>query len=166
METDKDYRAGFFVLSMIAFSPVAVLVLFSGVVAYLHTTGEAVPVTGMIQPFSYLVPAVMVMALGIAPYAFRFTLSKITGDLPLRQKFLKYQNAVIIRMAIVEVPGILGAAAALITGELYFLAAPLLVALVSVMLRPGPFNMANDLSLSTDERTALQGHPASRYRGT
>src|SRR5687767_947693 len=125
--TSKSYR---FTMTIIYTAQAVVLLFLSIAVLFLNATDGLHPVEGMIELFYYLVPVATVAFLSIAYFIFKTLVSKIDNAWPLRQKLPKYQSAILIRSAMLEVPGLLGAVAAMLTGEMYFLVAPLLMLII------------------------------------
>jgi hypothetical protein len=143
-------------LNLISFAQMLTLVVFSGVVLFLKNTDQITLDEGLAHLFLYIVPLFVIASLAAAYFIFDMMLGKVNSALPLKQKLIRYQVAYIIRTAVLEVSGLLGAVAALITGEIYFLSAPLLIILIFFLLRPSAHHIAADLKLSIAERDLLQ----------
>ena len=160
--TSKTYK---FTLNLIYLSQVAVMIMFSLVVLLLNASGQvslsedssSVELTNL---FQIIVPLVAIIFLSSGYFIFKLLLSKINRSLPLTQKLPKYQIAVITRSAMLELPGLLGAVAALITGKMYFLLATLLIVIVFILIRPTPFTIAEDLNLNEEEKARLENPDA------
>lgn len=147
-------------LNIISFAQMLTLVVFSGVVLFLKNTDQITADKGLGHLFLYIVPLFVIASLTAAYFIFDTMLGKIASDMPLKQKLTSYQVAYITRTAILEVSGLLGAAAALITGEIYFLSAPLLITLIFFLLRPSVHHIAEDLKLTVPERDLLRNPEA------
>ena len=157
MENSRSLKGQLFALSIISFAPILVMVLFSGVAALLVTTQATNPDEHLVKPFQYAVPLVMIACLAAGHFYFKSAVRNIASHLTLREKVLKYQQICLIRIALIEIPGLLGAVAAFLTGYLSFLAAPLLMLVVYILVRPTAFTVSSDLSLSGDEKNQLEG---------
>jgi hypothetical protein len=86
---------------------------------------------------------------------FKQQLSGIDSESTLRQKLTRFQTAILIRSALIEVPGLLGAVFALITGDLTFLFFTGMVVALFVYWRPTVDTISADLQLSEQERMVL-----------
>lgn len=151
--TSKSYRL---TLNIIYLAQALVIVFFSLVVLFLNASGELPPANDLSETFQILIPLVTIVFLSSAYFVFRTLLSKIDQSWELRKKLPKYQVAVMVRSALLELPGLLGAVAAMITGTMYFLSASLLVVIVFIMLRPTLYNIVEDLRLSAAEKALLE----------
>lgn len=156
MENSKSIKSQLFVLTIISFAPMLAMVLFSGVTAFLVTRQQTNRYEHLIEPFQYAVPLVMIVCLAVGHFYFKSAVEKIGSHLALREKVLKYQQISLVRVALIEIPGLMGAVAAFVTGYLSFLAAPLLMVVVYILLRPTAFTISSDLSLSDDEKAQLE----------
>jgi hypothetical protein len=155
--TSKSYR---FTMTAIYIAQALVLLFFSIVVLFLKVSGALTPATGLTEIFYYLVPIATVAFLSTAHFIFKTLIEKIPPSLPVRQKLPKFQTAVIVRSAVLEIPGLLGAVAAMLTGELYFLAAPLFIVIVMIVLRPTLLAITQELNLSVEEKALLENPEA------
>jgi hypothetical protein len=102
----------------------------------------------------------VVASLIAAYFVFDMMLNKISSSSLLKEKLSKYQAAYMTRAALLEASGLLGAIAAFISGELYFLSAPLLITLIFFLLRPSAQHVTEDLRLSVGERDLLRNPEA------
>lgn len=151
--TSKSY---FLTLTIVYGAQVLVMVAFSGVIFFLHSTDQLSQNNDLKDVLQYVVPVVVITSLSGGHIIFKMIISKINPAIPLKEKLPKYLSAVLVRSAIIEVSGLLGAVAAMITGEIYFLAATLLIVAVFILLRPTAHTLAEDLSLSAEDRNLLQ----------
>ena len=162
MENGKRLKGQVVVLVIISFAPIVVMALFSCVVVFLVTTNQTNASENMVEPFQYAVPLVMIICLTAGHLYFKSAVRKIGPHITLREKVVKYQQISMIRIALIEIPGLLGAVAAFLTGYLAFLAAPLFMVVVFVLVRPTAFAISSDLSLSSDEKAQLEGNNIGR----
>lgn len=150
-----SYRSKLVTLSILSSAPIMVLIVFSGVVAYLHHAGGFPRHEEQTSLFMWIVPATLALSFVLSGILFKEAIRKIRPETPLKEKFNKYQNAVILRMALTEIPGLLGCVAALITGDFYFLIAPLAVVVILYLSRPSVFRITADLALNREEQRMM-----------
>jgi hypothetical protein len=150
--TSRTFRL---TLNIIFAAQMLTLLIFSGVLMWLNSSEQVLPVEDVGQIFHYIVPIITITTLAASYMVFKMMIGKINPSLDLKQKLPKYQVAVIVRSALLELPGLLAAVAALITGDMLFLLASLLVIFLFLMVRPTPFRIAEDLNLSAAERNLL-----------
>ncbi len=153
---DTSYRSRLLALTIVTSSPIVAMFLFGSVVYYLHTYEHFSRNAELIRVFMWIVPTALTACLGISFIVFRAAIGRIAKSTSLEEKFSKYQNAVILRMALIETPGLLGCVAALTTGYLYFLGAAFIVTVIFLFLRPSVFTIASDLALSKEETELLK----------
>ena len=150
-------------LSMIYFALVFVMTFFGVVVLYLNYSGtnEIVPNDDFTQMLQYVLFVLTPVGIGTGYFIFKQQLSSIESGLTLRQKLNKYQTAILIRSACLELPGLFGAVAAMITGVNTFLLFTLAIIIIFIIVRPTPFTITNDLGLSPTEKFILE-NPAGK----
>lgn len=95
------------------------------------------------------------LSMGAAYFMFRVYMRRITGSALLADKLKVYAAAVLIRAALLELPGLFLSAAALITAQILFLTVVPLVVIVFLFLRPAKTAIAMDLDLSPAQRDLL-----------
>jgi hypothetical protein len=156
MKTQRTSKNYLQTLSIITYAQIANLIMFSVLVYFLKQNGVVSDDHGLAHIFLYIVPAFVVASMSAGYFAFGAMINKIGSTLALNEKLKQYQTAFIVRMALLEVSGLLGAVAAVLSGELYFLAAPLMITIVIFLLRPAVFTIVEELRLSSAEREALQ----------
>ena len=149
-------KAYFLTLSLICYAQMFALLAFSTVVLFLNVNGEITTDTSMIGIFQFVVPISIIVFLSMGYFVFKIALSKIEKLSPLSIKLRKYQGAVIVRSALVEVSGLFATVAALITGELLFLAGTALIVIILILLRPTLYNLVEDLSLTPEEKSKME----------
>ncbi|WP_020567441.1 hypothetical protein [Neolewinella persica] len=123
MESTKS--DGFRGLSIIAFALMAGLALFAAVVTYLITSGAQVGSEAIISP---QMDIVLVAGFGLMCLTMsRFVFSKILESTSQEQRqdyptaIARYRTAIIVRLALLEGPGLFAAAFALVTGNVNLL---------------------------------------------
>lgn len=161
MKKPVSAKSYLFTLNIFAYAQAFTLVAFSGVVLFFKNTDLISGDAELAHLFIYIVPLFVIASLIAAYFIFDMMLGKVDPSLPLKDKLPKYQSAFITRAAILEASGLLGAVAALVTGEIYFLSAPLLIVLIFILLRPSVHHITEDLKLSVDERDLLRNPDAT-----
>jgi hypothetical protein len=144
---------------MVYYSQAITVLLFGGVVAFLITQNQQGAV-GDNTSWMYIVTIVLISSVAMAYFIFRLLLGKIKQPMRIQDKMPRYSKALLVRSALLELPGLLAAVAAFITANLHFLSVTLLVVLMFIFLRPTKNTIANDLSLSTKERALLDNDGA------
>jgi hypothetical protein len=103
----------------------------------------------------YVLPVVLIIGLASAWFLFKAMVKKIDPGIRLQDKLPKYASALIIRSALLELPGLLAAIVAYLTFETFYLGGAFLIFLAFILLRPSRHTIAEDLGLSTKERELL-----------
>jgi hypothetical protein len=141
---------------MIYFSLITMMGLFALVVLYITASGEITPDPELTLIFRYVLFALLPIGLGAGYYIFKQWMQAITPTLSLREKLVKYQTAILIRSGCFEMPGLFGAVAALITGDISFLLFTAIVIVLFLLLRPSIYTITTDMNLTQRERTLLE----------
>jgi hypothetical protein len=147
-------------LNIIYFSLMMMMTMFGAVVFFLNTSGGINPDAELTLILRYVLCGLLPIGLGAGYFIFKQFISSINPSLSLREKLMKYQTAVLIRSACFEMPGLVGAVAALITGDNSFLLFTAIVLVLFLILRPSPYTITSDLNLTQGERTMLE-NPSS-----
>ena len=155
--TSKSVRTG---LNMIYFSLITMMGLFALVVLYITASGDITPDPDMTLLLRYVLFALLPIGLGAGYFIFKQWMQAIKPTLSLREKLMKYQTAVLIRSGCFEMPGLFGAVAAMITGDISFLLFTAIVIVLFLLLRPTIYTITMDMSLSQKERNILE-NPSS-----
>jgi len=145
-------------LTMIYFSLVMVVTAFGLVVLFLNYSGG---ISGnkdveFAQLFRYVLFAVLPLGLMTGYFVFKRTIATISSTASLKEKLMKYQQALLFRSACFELPGLLGSVAALLTGDNSFLLFTALVVIMFFLVRPTVYSITTDLTLSSQERDNLE----------
>lgn len=147
-------------LNMIYFSLITMMVLFAVVVLYLTTFGSIAADPSLTLIFRYVLFGLLPIGLGAGYFIFKQWMQTIRPELSLREKLMKYQTAVLIRSGCFEMPGMFGAVATLITGDLSFLLFTAIVNVLFLLLRPSIYTMTTDMNLTQQERSIIE-NPSS-----
>jgi hypothetical protein len=131
--------------------------LFGGVVYYLIKSGSLGEANyDLALTFQTIILIVIPLSLGVAYFAFKSMVSKIGSGLTLEQKLRKYFTLVLIRSAVLELPGMFCCVAALVTVDELFLAGVPAILLVFALTRPSLANITVDLQLKPAETKQLE----------
>jgi hypothetical protein len=147
-------------LNLIYSSLISMMIMFGAIVFFLNMSEGISTNPELASSLRYVLFLLLPVGLGAGYFIFKQWMSTINPSLPLREKLMKYQTAVIIRSACFEMPGLVGAVAALITGDNSFLLFTAIVIVLFLLLRPTVFTITSDLSLSQGERVILE-NPSS-----
>ncbi len=146
-----------FAFYVIYYSIMAVMVAFGLLVLYLNYTGlnSPVPDPTFTQLLNYVLLVMAPLGIASGHLIFKQMLSAVDSALSLRDKLSRLQVTTLIRSACMEMPGLLGAVVAFVTGDVSFLLFTAIIAVFFVLWRPTLQTIAENLSLSEVERMAL-----------
>jgi hypothetical protein len=147
--TSKNYFA---TLSIIYFGIMAVMIVFSGVSIVVANPEDP----GLAENLKLAVPIAVIVFYAASHFVYQAQIQQIRKTDGLKNKLSKYQGALLVRIAPIEAAGLFGAVATLLTGEVYFLAAPALSAILFILLRPTVFSVVQDLALTQEEKLRLE----------
>lgn len=142
-------------LNLLYFSQVAVMVFFSIIVFYQITSSAYEAVQNDMLFFQYVLFAITPAGLGAGYFIFKKLTGAVSVTLPLKEKLMKYQTALLIRSACFEVPGFFAAVVAFITGNASMLLFTAVIIMLFILFRPTPSSIVSDLSLSRKEADVL-----------
>jgi hypothetical protein len=152
MKKQVNSQSYFQTLNIIYFAQTLMMLAFSAVTAFLMSSNETP------QPdrlWHTVIPVVIIISLSLAYVIFRMMIRKIKSTETLKSKMPQYSRAVLIRSALLEMPALLSAIVAYLTGQLYYLGVPVFIVLIFLVLRPTRNSVALDLNLSPKERAML-----------
>jgi hypothetical protein len=147
-------------LNVIYFSLIMMMTLFGAFVFFTNVSGGAASNPELTLLLRYVLFGVLPIGLGTGYFIFKQFMQAIPSSYSLREKLMKYQNAVLIRSACFEMPGLVGAVASLITGDNSFLLFTAIVIVLFLLLRPSVYTITSDLNLTQGERATLE-NPSS-----
>jgi hypothetical protein len=147
-------------LNVIYFSLIMMMTLFGAFVFFINVSGGAASNPELTLLLRYVLFGVLPIGLGAGYFIFKQLMQAIPPSHSLREKLMKYQNAVLIRSACFEMPGLVGAVAAFITGDNSFLLFTAIVIVLFLLLRPSVYTITSDLNLTQGERVTLE-NPSS-----
>lgn len=145
-------------MNMIYFSLVFVMLFFAAIVFYMNYSESLIVDSDedFAQLLRYVLFGLTPVGIAVGYFAFKQQLSSLEPASKLRDKLGRYQTALLIRSAGLELPGLFGCVAAMLTGENMFLLFTLVIVAIFILLRPTPFTMTNDLGLSQTEKSILE----------
>ncbi|HYC84127.1 MAG TPA: hypothetical protein VEB86_02850, partial [Chryseosolibacter sp.] len=126
------------------------LVVFAGVVYYLIGRSET-PI-GDDRQWTLIVPVILLIGMATSYYLFRLMVKRIDPAAKVQQKLPKYASALMVRSALLELPGLFSALVAYLTLRPYYLGGALMMFLVFLVLKPSRTTVAEDLGLNPKER--------------
>lgn len=136
------------------------LLLFSVVIFVLIYGADKSTAPAADIQWVYVLPVVLIIGLGSAWFLFRAMVNKIDPKARLQDKFPKYASALILRSALLELPGLLAGIVAYLTFEPFYLGGAVMIFLAFVLLRPTRQTIAEDLNLSPKERALIENPDA------
>jgi hypothetical protein len=148
--TSKEY---FRTISLTYYLQGFSLLLFSGVVFFLITKSDNA--IGNEQDWSLIVPVVLLTGMAASYFIFRVMIKRIDPKDKLQHKLPKYASALIVRSALLELPGLFAAIIAYLTLRPYYLGGSLMMFLIFILLRPSLYTLTEDLKLTTREKELL-----------
>jgi hypothetical protein len=154
--TAKQY---FFTLNLTYYLQAFSVAIFSCVVVFLISQRTDAP-TENVKMWHYIVPTLTIISLIIAYFVFKMMVDNIKPSQPLREKMPVYGRAILVRSALLELPGFLAAIAAYLSAQNYFIGASVMIFVIFLILRPTKNGIANDLKLSQKERALLDDDTA------
>ncbi len=140
-------------LSILYFALLGGQLLFAGVVYFLLSPAPTTFDDG--GTFLYIVPAVAVSCVIMSNFLFKNLLNSAKNKSDLSDKFMSYQTAVLVRLALLEAPVLLAIVAYLLTGRLGLLGVGALVILFYLTVRPSKAKAAQELGLSPSEQAVV-----------
>ncbi len=127
--------------------------IFGFMVYYrLAEMGNFMPVPTNIIYLVLLLPAVGVLG---SNFLFKMLLGNIPNDIEVKEKLTKYQTALLVRYAILEVPILLILVLYMLTGNQTLLLAVVLGMAYFFMMRPTKTTIIEDLELTQQEQKQL-----------
>lgn len=144
-------------MNLIYFALVAMMSAFALVVFFLNTTGiirqEGPDYTLELR---YLLFVVTPLGLFAGYFLFKRLLLTVPTTATVNQKLLKYQQALLIRSACFEFPGLVAGVAAILSKDNSFLLFTAMVVVLFLLFRPSIATITIDLNLTQNERSQLE----------
>jgi len=145
-------------ITMIYFALIMMQILFALVVYYLIYSGQLVAELDKesAQTLKYVLYVLCPLGVVAGHMIYRQNIGAIDATQPMQARFNKLQVAVLIRSACLEVPSLLGAVAAMLTGDPYYLLFTAIMVALFFVWRPTQASVAEELQLSPSEREAIE----------
>lgn len=142
--------------NLIYFAMVGILTAFALVVFIQNTIGIIILVgPDLSLEFRYLLFTITPLSLFIGYFLFKKQLTTPVSA-SLIQKLKKYNQAILIRSACFEFPGLVAGVAAILSKDNSFLLFTALIIVLYMLYRPTINSIAIDLNLSQPERSQLE----------
>ncbi len=131
-------------------------VIFGVIVFYINTTNPVAKPDESNDLLLYLPIAVAAIAIPASSIVFK---SYLKGGSPqtLREKLSVFHTASIIRLAILEMAGLMSVVISLATGNVMILSVLAMVAIYMATLQPTILKITETMNLSAEERRQLEG---------
>lgn len=157
--TSKQYLSQ---LNLIYFAQAAMMLIFAAIVFALNYFGK---ITGSQDEataslFNYILLAVVVIGFSSAHFLYGYLVSKIDQSLPLQKKMPKFTGAVILRGALLELPGMFASIVFFLNGNIFLLLIPVATGVVFFLLRPTATSITADLNLSSEDKALINNPDA------
>jgi hypothetical protein len=141
-------------ISIIHLALIAGQILF-GITAFFIVNSTNIVMNPPDDIFFYLVPLLAFTGIIAGSYLFKQKLNGLANVITLKEKLAIWQTAVIIRFAMAEGPSLLGIAAYLNTGNLFYLFISGLIILYFIWIAPKKQNITDELDLSYEEKIEM-----------
>lgn len=153
--TPKAKLAAF---TIIYFALPMMLTLFAGVTLFLNYSGQSAPEVDadLAQLMRYALIVLTPAGVAAGYYIYKQQLLAIDAKSTLGEKINKLQGAILIKAGCVELPGLAGTVATMLTRDNSFLLFTAVIIVVFLFWRPTPEKVAEDLQLSMMERSELE----------
>jgi hypothetical protein len=126
---------------------------------WIYTGQQMAPVDAEFESILRIVAiATVPVGMSISYVVFKTVLKTIKPEMTLSSKLQYYQNAVLIRCAGFEMPGMFGSVVAFITGNASFLLFTAAIVVLFLLFRPTVNSISNDLQLTVTERNELESN--------
>jgi hypothetical protein len=106
--------------------------------------------------YLYLIPVFALLGYFGSQIIFKKMTSKIDLNLKLEEKLKKYQTALHLKFALIEIPSFLGLFTYFNSGNALPLVISICLLAYLAVQRPNKENIINNIPLSTDEKTQIQ----------
>src|SRR6185295_14897907 len=140
-------------LYVLYFSQAFFMVCFGGVALY--RSGQAGLDEHSTTLYKYILLVLVPVGWAAGYLVFKNLRSTVTA-LGLIDKLGKYQAAMLIRAACLEVPGMFGGVITFVTGDRTLLLFMAIEVVMFVILRPTPQSLVDDLSLEGNEKSSIE----------
>jgi hypothetical protein len=132
------------------------MVAFGAIVYYLNTTNPVGTLDDTNQVLLFIPGLILIAALPLSQMLFSKTISGIKKDYELQRKIAGFQTAHILKMALFEATGLVGAVISLLTGTSYNLIVIAVALGMFTLNQPTPEKVESALQLDSKERSLLR----------
>jgi hypothetical protein len=129
-------RAFLRTLTIIYSSIVMVTLIFSAISYFMVSNQMTSPDASLRDLFVILVPTLLVAGLFAGYFIYKTMLGSVPATAALREKLTRYQTALLVRSACLEIPALFSGVATIVSGELMFLYVPAAIFFIFFALRP------------------------------
>lgn len=140
-------------MTLVYLAQVAVMMTFGLVALYVRSVQ---PIDNeLANLLQYILAGLLIGALVSIQFVPPLLIGRINRQLDLTDKISKYFPIVLVRSAILEIPGLFAGLATLLTGRSYFMVVVVLLMAAFYFYRPSGERIAEELSLDFNEREQL-----------
>lgn len=140
-------------MTLVYLAQVAVMMTFGLVALYVRNMQ---PIDNELASLlQYILAGLLISALISIQFVPQLLIDRINRKLDLTDKISKYFPIVLVRSAILEIPGLFAGIATLLTGRSYFMVIVVLLMAAFYFYRPSGERIAEELSLDVNEREQL-----------
>lgn len=140
-------------MTLVYLAQVAVMMTFGLVALYVRSVQ---PIDNeLANLLQYILAGLLIGALVSIQFVPPLLIGRINRQLDLIDKISKYFPIVLVRSAILEIPGLFAGLATLLTGRSYFMVVVVLLMAAFYFYRPSGERIAEELSLDFNEREQL-----------
>jgi hypothetical protein len=126
---------------------------------WIYTGQEMAPIDAEFESMLRIIAiATVPVGMSISYVVFKTVLKTIKPEMTLSTKLQYYQNAILVRAAGFEMPGMFGSVVAFITGNVSFLLFTVVIIVLFLLFRPTVNSITNDLQLTVTERNELENN--------
>lgn len=134
---------------------VAGQVVFAGISLLLTKDGPLATDAGLMPIFNMIVPALTIAGIAGSMVLFRTKVNQARSEPELTAKMAGYRAALILKYAMLEGPSLVAIIAYLLTGQLLYLAAPVIMIILTLVPRSDKDTAIKDLELDYNEQAKL-----------
>jgi hypothetical protein len=140
-------------LQLIHGAQFAMITAFNILAYYFRPTGKVSPDS---DDWLYVLAVFMAVTTTASVMMFRILVKKAQEQTNLNDKLSKYVAASLVRLALIESPGLLAAVMILITGNLQAYVGTVLTLMLFIVNRPRVTMMAEELILTAEEKSIVE----------
>lgn len=146
-QTDQSTESVLKTIMIIHFALLAGQILF-GLVAFSQSMQTRIYIKYSADPFVYIAPMVAIAAYAASTILYKQRINALVNKDTLKEKLTGYQEASIIRFALLEGASLFGIVLYMLNENLLFLVISALIMISFILIRPTRDKMAFDLDLT------------------